>query len=107
MLAYWTLWLPVSRVSLSLYCVQVLINSDSTSSGSGKSYIATALVKLLNSQKYMYNAVQVSLDAEESGKQRLWIPLFEKSLFHGDGDRLPRSQWPSVSGLLDILAFEG
>ena len=49
-------------MSLSLYCVQVLINSDSTSSGSGKSYIATALVKLLNSQKYMYNAVQVSLD---------------------------------------------
>jgi D-glycerate 3-kinase len=132
--------------------VHILINSDSTSSGSGKSYIASALVKLLNSQKYMYNAAQVSLDDfylghheralrrernpgnelfkvrgqpgthdadlaleffeqlcsnGESGKERLWIPSFDKSLFQGDGDRLPRSQWPSVNGPLDILVFEG
>jgi D-glycerate 3-kinase len=130
----------------------VLINSDSTPSGSGKSYIASALVKLLNSQKYMYNAVQVSLDDfylghherallrernpgnellevrgqpgthdadlaleffeqlcsnGESEKERLWIPSFDKSLFQGDGDRLPRSQWPSVNGPVDILVFEG
>jgi len=130
----------------------VLINSDSTSSGSGKSYIASALVKLLNSQKYKYNAVQVSLDdfylghnerallrdrnpcnellkvrgqpgthdadlaleffeqfctTGESGKESLWIPAFDKSLFQGDGDRLTRSQWPSVSAPLDILVFEG
>jgi D-glycerate 3-kinase len=43
----------------------------------------------------------------QSGKERLWIPSFDKSLFQGDGDRLPLSQWPSVSGPLNILVFEG
>jgi D-glycerate 3-kinase len=43
----------------------------------------------------------------KSGKERLWIPSFDKSLFQGDADRLPRSQWLNVSGSLDILVFEG
>ncbi|KAI0062434.1 P-loop containing nucleoside triphosphate hydrolase protein [Artomyces pyxidatus] len=35
------------------------------------------------------------------------IPFFDKSLFGGEGDRVPESQWKSVSGPLDVVLLEG
>ncbi|KAH7386274.1 P-loop containing nucleoside triphosphate hydrolase protein [Cadophora sp. MPI-SDFR-AT-0126] len=37
----------------------------------------------------------------------IWIPSFDKSLFQGDGDRLPRDQWKVVKGPVDVIIFEG
>ncbi|KAG4439783.1 hypothetical protein IFR05_004751 [Cadophora sp. M221] len=37
----------------------------------------------------------------------IWIPSFDKSLFQGDGDRLPRDQWKTVKGPVDVVIFEG
>eukprot|EP00051_Salpingoeca_urceolata_P000360 m.33730 g.33730 ORF g.33730 m.33730 type:complete len:298 (+) comp10495_c0_seq2:97-990(+) len=35
------------------------------------------------------------------------VPRYEKSLFSGRGDRLPREQWTAVNGALDVILFEG
>jgi D-glycerate 3-kinase len=35
------------------------------------------------------------------------IPRFDKSLFGGEGDRLPESEWTSIHGPLDIVLLEG
>jgi D-glycerate 3-kinase len=35
------------------------------------------------------------------------IPRFDKSLFGGEGDRLPESEWTSVQGPLDVVLLEG
>ncbi|KAI9455646.1 P-loop containing nucleoside triphosphate hydrolase protein [Russula earlei] len=35
------------------------------------------------------------------------IPRFDKSLFDGEGDRLPESEWTSVQGPLDVVLLEG
>ena len=35
------------------------------------------------------------------------IPIFDKSLYQGDGDRLPESEWREVRGKVDIIIFEG
>ncbi|KAH7317684.1 P-loop containing nucleoside triphosphate hydrolase protein [Rhexocercosporidium sp. MPI-PUGE-AT-0058] len=37
----------------------------------------------------------------------IWIPSFDKSLFQGDGDRLPTGQWKTVKGPVDVVVFEG
>lgn len=35
------------------------------------------------------------------------IPVFDKSRFHGEGDRAPRDTWPHCSTQPDIVVFEG
>ncbi|UCF34681.1 MAG: hypothetical protein JSV78_05125, partial [Phycisphaerales bacterium] len=35
------------------------------------------------------------------------IPVFDKSLHHGDGDRLPEREWRTIRGKADIVIFEG
>ena len=35
------------------------------------------------------------------------IPRFDKSLFDGEGDRLPESEWTPVQGPLDVVLLEG
>jgi D-glycerate 3-kinase len=35
------------------------------------------------------------------------IPRFDKSLFDGEGDRLPESEWTEVQGPLDVVLLEG
>ncbi len=38
---------------------------------------------------------------------KIAIPRFDKSARGGAGDRLPPAQWPTVSGPLDMVIFEG
>lgn len=42
-----------------------------------------------------------------SGTDNMRIPRFDKSLFGGEGDRLPESEWTSVQGPLDVVLLEG
>ncbi|KAI0313025.1 P-loop containing nucleoside triphosphate hydrolase protein [Amylostereum chailletii] len=35
------------------------------------------------------------------------VPSFDKSLFDGEGDRVPESQWTTVKGPLDVVLLEG
>ncbi|KAH9952684.1 P-loop containing nucleoside triphosphate hydrolase protein [Russula dissimulans] len=35
------------------------------------------------------------------------IPRFDKSLFNGEGDRLPESEWTAVPGRIDVVLLEG
>ena len=35
------------------------------------------------------------------------VPVFDKSLHNGDGDRLPEEEWRNVQGKIDILIFDG
>ncbi|KAF2647911.1 P-loop containing nucleoside triphosphate hydrolase protein [Lophiostoma macrostomum CBS 122681] len=35
------------------------------------------------------------------------IPTFDKSKFHGEGDRAPESEWPVITTKPDVLVFEG
>ncbi|KAF2280572.1 P-loop containing nucleoside triphosphate hydrolase protein [Westerdykella ornata] len=43
----------------------------------------------------------------QDADSELRIPRFDKSKFHGEGDRLPEAEWPVVKGAVDILVFEG
>ncbi|KAH9206259.1 P-loop containing nucleoside triphosphate hydrolase protein [Leptodontidium sp. 2 PMI_412] len=145
----------------ALPCIQRKINNQSHGErnrpfvlgvtglqGSGKSHLASALVREL-CDKHQYNAIEVSLDDfylphserqelrqrnpenkllgargqpgthdielarkffEQFGKvdnDEIWIPSFDKSLFQGDGDRLPQDQWKTVKWPVDIVIFEG
>lgn len=38
---------------------------------------------------------------------RIQIPVFDKSLFNGQGDRIPISRWPAVTLPVDVVVFEG
>ena len=42
-----------------------------------------------------------------SGANSIRIPRFDKSLFDGEGDRLPESEWTEVKRPLDIVLLEG
>jgi len=46
------------------------------------------------------------LKGSKEGSQ-VKIPVFEKSLFEGQGDRLSESEWVSVEGKVDVVIFEG
>jgi D-glycerate 3-kinase len=46
-------------------------------------------------------------DINRSPTDHLRIPRFDKSLFNGEGDRLPESEWTSIHGPLDIVLLEG
>jgi D-glycerate 3-kinase len=46
-------------------------------------------------------------DINCSPTKDLYIPRFDKSLFDGEGDRLPESEWSPVRGRLDIVLLEG
>ncbi|ETW74890.1 hypothetical protein HETIRDRAFT_14326, partial [Heterobasidion irregulare TC 32-1] len=35
------------------------------------------------------------------------IPFFDKSLFNGEGDRIPEAEWTLVKGPLDVVLLEG
>ena len=41
------------------------------------------------------------------GSGEVRVPRFDKSLFSGEGDRLPESGWTSVKGPLDVVLLEG
>lgn len=38
---------------------------------------------------------------------QLKIPSFDKSKFNGEGDRAPKSEWPSITEKPDVVVFEG
>lgn len=46
---------------------------------------------------------------DEKPTEDLWVPSFDKSCFDGDGDRVPRSEWRTLSKdeSVDVLIFEG
>jgi D-glycerate 3-kinase len=46
-------------------------------------------------------------EINRSGTDNIRIPRFDKSLFGGEGDRLPESEWTSVRGPLDVVLLEG
>lgn len=41
--------------------------------------------------------------------KKIWVPSFDKSLFQGEGDRLPRSEWRTIfcHCPIDVVIFEG
>lgn len=41
------------------------------------------------------------------GEGELKIPSFDKSKFSGEGDRVPESDWPTMSRKPDVVVFEG
>ncbi|GAA5972281.1 hypothetical protein JCM21900_002571 [Sporobolomyces salmonicolor] len=49
------------------------------------------------------------LEALKSAQEQevVHLPVFEKSLHAGEGDRLPASQWVGVEAPLDVVVFEG
>lgn len=46
-------------------------------------------------------------DINRSGADNIRIPRFDKSLFNGEGDRLPESEWTPIQGPLDVVLLEG
>jgi D-glycerate 3-kinase len=46
-------------------------------------------------------------DINRSATGHLRIPRFDKSLFGGEGDRLPECQWTPIQGPLDVVLLEG
>jgi D-glycerate 3-kinase len=46
-------------------------------------------------------------DINRSPTGHLRIPRFDKSLFDGEGDRLPESEWTPIHGPLDVVLLEG
>ncbi|OAL48537.1 P-loop containing nucleoside triphosphate hydrolase protein [Pyrenochaeta sp. DS3sAY3a] len=41
------------------------------------------------------------------GEGSLKIPSFDKSRFNGEGDRVPESDWPTITRKPDVVVFEG
>jgi D-glycerate 3-kinase len=41
------------------------------------------------------------------GQGKLKIPSFDKSRFNGKGDRLPETDWPTITRKPDVVVFEG
>jgi D-glycerate 3-kinase len=48
-----------------------------------------------------------ALRAATSAKDSVKLPRYEKSAYQGQGDRAASGTWPSVSGPVDIVLFEG
>ena len=46
-------------------------------------------------------------DINRSRADNIRIPRFDKSLFDGEGDRLPESEWTPVRSPLDVVLLEG
>ncbi|KAJ9657653.1 hypothetical protein H2198_004181 [Neophaeococcomyces mojaviensis] len=46
------------------------------------------------------------MDANDNDDQTLRIPVFDKSLFGGEGDRVPVQDWPKITPI-DVIVFEG
>ncbi len=46
-------------------------------------------------------------EINRSPTDNLRIPRFDKSLFNGEGDRLPETEWTPVHGPLDVVLLEG
>lgn len=44
-------------------------------------------------------------DSKQGGEVR--VPVFEKSLNSGEGDRVAQNEWVSVKGKVDVVIFEG
>ena len=44
---------------------------------------------------------------KSTSKTRVLVPVFDKSLHKGKGDRLPEHEWKVVVGKVDIVIFEG
>lgn len=55
------------------------------------------------------NTLKQFSDREDKTDRDIVLPIFDKSLFNGDGDRLPETQWRVVSPQpsLQVLVFEG
>ena len=45
--------------------------------------------------------------AEDVPPRTVRLPVFDKSLHGGEGDRTPDDQWPEVYGPLDVVLLEG
>lgn len=45
----------------------------------------------------------------DASAKEVWIPSFDKSLFQGQGDRVPRSNWKTIASHrpVDVVIFEG
>ncbi|KAF2759433.1 P-loop containing nucleoside triphosphate hydrolase protein [Pseudovirgaria hyperparasitica] len=41
------------------------------------------------------------------GTEPVRIPMFDKSRFDGEGDRVPEEQWPVVESAVQVVVFEG
>lgn len=46
-------------------------------------------------------------NAARAGQPPISLPIFDKSLFAGKGDRLPAEQWVKVAPPVDVVVFEG
>lgn len=44
---------------------------------------------------------------EYTGAGSLKIPSFDKSQYNGEGDRVPETNWPTISSKPDVVVFEG
>jgi D-glycerate 3-kinase len=53
------------------------------------------------------SVLQSLKEINRPGTNEVRIPRFDKSLFDGEGDRLPESEWTSVRGPLDVVLLEG
>lgn len=42
-----------------------------------------------------------------SGKAPVLVPIYDKSAFGGEGDRLPETQWQKIDKPVDVVVFEG
>ncbi|GAA5873695.1 hypothetical protein JCM1840_003005 [Sporobolomyces johnsonii] len=48
-----------------------------------------------------------ALKTATNEREVVHLPVFEKSLHAGEGDRLPASEWVAVEGPVDVVVFEG
>ncbi len=52
-------------------------------------------------------AAKTFADLRENVRGTMNLPSYDKSQFHGQGDRRPPSQWPEIALPLDVVIFEG
>lgn len=48
-----------------------------------------------------------TLNALQSGADRVLVPRYDKSAFSGRGDRRPKDEWTVAKGPVDVVLFEG
>jgi len=81
-------------------------------SGEGRSENALLKVRGQPGTHDVDLAKKVLAQFSDSGKNEgneIFLPVFDKSLFDGDGDRTPRSQWRFLNSepLIQVVIFEG
>lgn len=58
-------------------------------------------------QQLAHDTLEALRSWDEERTQGVEIPAFDKSRFHGEGDRTPRHTWPRCSSKPDVVVFEG